>query len=74
VSIEEELAELSLVVADLKEWNDDLRELLTDYQALLANIQVHCPIGMHRIIKADALHDRAKKLGIEEKHVEERNT
>jgi hypothetical protein len=68
MSVEEELAELSLVVGDLKEWNDDLRELLADYQALLVNIQVHCPIGMARIVKADALHDRAKKLGIVEQH------
>jgi hypothetical protein len=67
MSVEEELVELSLVVADLKEWNDDLRELLTDYEALLANIQVHCPIGKQRIMQADALHDRAKKLGIVEK-------
>ena len=74
MGIVEELAEASLAIADLKEWNDDLRELVADYEALLANIQVHCQIGMARIVTADALHDRARKLGIAEKHVEERNS
>lgn len=67
MSVEEELAEASLAIADLKEWNGDLRELVADYEALLADIVVHCPIGKARILRRDTLHDRAKKLGIVER-------
>lgn len=53
-------------VEQLEQENEALRALVSDYQALMAEIVVHVPVGAKRVGRIDALMERAKVLLREE--------